>query len=74
MDIKCYEEKIKPQVKEILTNYGDLCLIWFDNPIEIEEKYSQELYNMIKTSRTDMPRKHHWKDYLFLNEPGKGGK
>lgn len=46
---KCYEEKIKPQVKEILTNYGDLCLIWFDNPIEIEEKYSRELYDMVKT-------------------------
>lgn len=28
----CYERKIKPQVKEILTQYGDLCLIWFDTP------------------------------------------
>lgn len=45
---RCFEEKIRPQVKEILTNYGDLCLIWFDNPIEIEEKYSVELYNMVK--------------------------
>ena len=24
---KCFEEKIKPQVNEILTKYGDLCLI-----------------------------------------------
>ena len=29
---QCFEEKIKPQVKEILTGYGDLCLIWFDTP------------------------------------------
>lgn len=45
---KCYEEKIKPQVKEILTKYGDLCLIWFDTPIEMPKECSLELYNMVK--------------------------
>lgn len=50
---RCFEEKIKPQVKEILTNYGDLCLIWFDNPLEIEEKYSLELYDMVKRYQPD---------------------
>jgi alpha-L-fucosidase len=27
---RCFERKIKPQVREILTKFGDLCLIWFD--------------------------------------------
>ena len=44
----CYEKKIKPQVKELLTEYGDLALIWFDTPFGLPEKYSQELYDMVK--------------------------
>ena len=44
----CFEEKIKPQVKEILTNYGDLCLIWFDVPHTITSEQSMELYRMVK--------------------------
>ena len=44
----CFEAKIKPQVKEILTNYGDLCLIWFDTPFAISKDQSQELYDMVK--------------------------
>ena len=45
----CFEEKIKPQVKEILTNYGDLCLIWFDTPQTISAAQTDELYRMVKT-------------------------
>ncbi len=45
---RCFEEKIRPQVKEILTNYGDLCLIWFDCPAGLPEEYSRELYDMVK--------------------------
>ena len=45
----CFEEKIKPQVKEILTNYGDLCLVWFDVPHTITSEQSMELYRMVKT-------------------------
>ena len=44
----CFEEKIKPQVAEILTNYGDLCLIWFDVPHTITPEQSLELYDMVK--------------------------
>ena len=42
----CFEEKIKPQVKELLTNYGDLCLLWFDVPHTITEKQSLALNHM----------------------------
>ncbi len=45
---RCFESKIKPQVKEILTGYGDLCLIWFDVPCTINKEQSIELYNMVK--------------------------
>ncbi|MFA6947686.1 MAG: alpha-L-fucosidase [Eubacteriales bacterium] len=45
---RCFEEKIKPQVKEILTQYGDLCLIWFDVPQTIKPEQSLELYNYVK--------------------------
>lgn len=49
----CFEKKIKPQVKEILTKYGDLCLIWFDTPRAITAEQSQELYDMVKHYQPD---------------------
>lgn len=45
---QCFEEKIKYQVKEILTQYGELCLIWFDTPSTISKEQSLELYDMVK--------------------------
>jgi alpha-L-fucosidase len=45
----CFEEKIKPQVKEILTGYGDLCLIWFDTPETLRPEQTDELYRMVRT-------------------------
>lgn len=45
----CFENKTKPQLKEILTKYGDLCLIWFDTPMEEQTlEQSKELYDMVK--------------------------
>lgn len=49
----CFEEKIKPQVKEILTNYGDLCLIWFDVPHTITKEQSLELNSLVKEYQPD---------------------
>lgn len=59
----CFEEKIKPQVKEILTQYGDLCLIWFDTPHVITKDQSMELYNMVK---------HYQPDCLINSRIGNG--
>ncbi len=50
---RCFETKIKPQVKEILTGYGDLCLIWFDTPLTLNQAQSRELYDMVKTYQPD---------------------
>lgn len=44
----CFEEKIKPQVVELLKNYGDLCLIWFDVPHTITKDQSLELNHLVK--------------------------
>lgn len=44
----CFEKKIKPQVTELLTNYGPLCLIWFDTPTDITKEQSLELYDLVK--------------------------
>ena len=44
----CYENKIKPQLQELLTQYGDICLIWFDTPLTISVRQSTELFNMVK--------------------------
>ena len=45
---RMFETKIKTQVKEILTNYGELALIWFDTPNSLTEAQSMELYRMVK--------------------------
>lgn len=49
----CFEEKIKPQVEEILRNYGQLCLIWFDVPHTITLAQSRELYDLVKKYQPD---------------------
>ncbi len=46
---RCFEGKIKTQLRELLTRYGELCLIWCDTPIDITAEQSRELYDMIKT-------------------------
>ena len=46
---ECFENKIMPQVEEILTGYGDLCLIWFDTPQTISPEQSRELADMVHT-------------------------
>lgn len=49
----CFENKIKPQVEEILRGYGELCLIWFDVPMTIKEAQSRELYELVKKYQPD---------------------
>ena len=46
---KLFRTKILTQVREILTNYGDLALIWFDTPHVITKQQSEELYALVKS-------------------------
>jgi alpha-L-fucosidase len=42
------EEYVKPQVREILTNYGPIGMIWFDTPLIITREQSQDLVNLVR--------------------------
>ncbi len=45
---KYLDEKCKPQIKELLTEYGEIGLIWFDTPVDMSKEQSEELYNYVK--------------------------
>ncbi len=44
---KYYDEKVLPQVRELLTNYGPIGLIWFDTPRNITLQQSQQLADLV---------------------------
>ena len=43
-----FEKKILPQIEEIMSNYGDICLAWFDVPMTISSEQSQIIYDTVK--------------------------
>lgn len=49
----CFDEKILPQIKEIMSNYGDICLAWFDVPMTINAEQSSIIYNTVKELQPD---------------------
>ncbi len=49
----CFNEKILPQIKEIMTNYGDICLAWFDVPMTISAQQSELIYKTVKELQPD---------------------
>ena len=46
---ECFRKKTLPQVRELLTKYGEICLIWFDTPHCITPEQSRELYDLVKS-------------------------
>ena len=45
---KYLNEKVKPQLTELLSNYGPIGLIWFDTPMDISKEQSQSLKDMVR--------------------------
>lgn len=43
-----FKKKCLPQVKEIVTEYGDIAMVWFDTPGEMEKKYVAELVDVVR--------------------------
>jgi alpha-L-fucosidase len=41
------EEKVYPQVTEILTNYGDIAIMWWDTPIGMTEEAAEKLHTLL---------------------------
>jgi alpha-L-fucosidase len=44
---------VKPQVRELLTNYGPIGLIWFDTPKRMTPKQSRELVDFVHSIQPD---------------------
>jgi alpha-L-fucosidase len=42
-----FERKVKPQVTELLSNYGPIAVMWFDTPEKISKAESEELVALI---------------------------
>lgn len=47
------EDKVKPQLRELLTNYGPIGLIWFDTPVAITTEQSQGLKDFVHSLQPD---------------------
>ena len=47
------EEKVKPQVRELLTNYGPIGLIWFDTPRTMTRQQSEDLAALVHQLQPD---------------------
>lgn len=45
---KYLDEKVKPQLTELLTNYGPIGLIWFDTPMTISHEQAQSLKDLVR--------------------------
>jgi alpha-L-fucosidase len=50
---KYFERKVKPQVRELLTQYGPIAVMWFDTPETITPAQSQELIRLIHGLQPD---------------------
>lgn len=43
------DHKAKPQLRELLTEYGEISLIWFDTPMSTTPEQSKELVELVKS-------------------------
>ena len=43
-----FENKVKPQIRELLTNYGEVSVLWCDCPMNMKAEFSQELRALVK--------------------------
>jgi alpha-L-fucosidase len=44
---KYFDRKVKPQIRELLTQYGQVDLLWFDTPELISQAESEELRSLV---------------------------
>ena len=49
-----WEKKLKPQLREILTEYGDIATLWCDTPHGTTEEESRMAYEYIKSVNPDV--------------------
>lgn len=44
-----YRDKCLPQIRELLTQYGEIGLMWFDTPMSMTAQESQGIYDLVKS-------------------------
>ncbi|MCT4596469.1 MAG: alpha-L-fucosidase [Vallitalea sp.] len=66
------EEKVKPQLRELLTNYGEVSMIWFDMPEQIEPKYSKQIKELVLSIQPECliggRLGHGYEDYVSMGD------
>lgn len=67
-----FKHKCLPQVEEITTEYGDIALVWFDTPGDMEKKYVEELVAVVRKNQPNAlisgRAGHGLGDYLSLGD------
>lgn len=67
-----FEKKVKPQVRELLTQYGPIALMWFDCPLTISREQSLELWDLVRELQpaclVNTRLGHHLGDYGSMGD------
>lgn len=45
---RCFKNKMLPQIKELMTNYGEIFLAWFDMCMDSTKEQSEVIYRLVK--------------------------
>jgi len=65
-----FKEKCLPQINEITTQYGEIAIVWFDSPGNMEKKYVEELVDVVRKNQPNAMiggrAGHSMGDYLSL--------
>ncbi|TWU44372.1 Alpha-L-fucosidase [Novipirellula aureliae] len=46
-----FQEKAVMQVKELTQNYGDIFMIWFDTPVQMDDAKCQQMMDIVKANQ-----------------------
>jgi len=46
-----FQEKAVMQVKELTSNYGDIFMIWFDTPVQMDETKCRQMMDIVKENQ-----------------------
>lgn len=46
-----FNEKAVKQVKELTSNYGDIFMVWFDTPIQMNDEKCKQMMNLVKVNQ-----------------------